>query len=123
MTHYLSDAPFDPYSIEGDDGRQERVFRASQRLLGGGTTAAIGGATPLPTALLRFRHRRNSCNGNSAHQIIHVAMGEDRIFWTAAESASPSALQPEHWIYPAATAITWRTRCSFRPADRRWGRR
>ncbi|UVC06979.1 ABC transporter permease [Rhizobium sp. TH2] len=30
MTHYVSDAPFDPYSIEGMTQEQERVFKASQ---------------------------------------------------------------------------------------------
>ncbi|CAN7239605.1 ABC transporter permease [Rhizobium sp. LjRoot254] len=30
MMHYVSDAPFDPYSIEGMTEEQERVFKASQ---------------------------------------------------------------------------------------------
>ena len=31
MTHYVSAAPFDPYSIEGMTEEQERVFKASPR--------------------------------------------------------------------------------------------
>ncbi|MDB5552798.1 MAG: ABC-type dipeptide/oligopeptide/nickel transport system, permease component [Rhizobium sp.] len=33
MTHYVSDAPFDPYSIEVMTAQQERVFKASQLTL------------------------------------------------------------------------------------------
>ena len=30
LGHYVSDAPFDPYSVEAMTPEQERVFRASQ---------------------------------------------------------------------------------------------
>ena len=32
MPHYISEAPFDPYSVETMTPQQERVFKASPRL-------------------------------------------------------------------------------------------